>query len=121
MSQKRRNLIAAGLNVAAQEGLCQNRHMDFIKRYGYAYCPFCGIRLEIKLHCEHCERDFTSEESFYVHQNELAMYRANPCPKETRSRHRITYSRRRNRMYCHVCNQEYAVKPQIDTKMKKVV
>jgi hypothetical protein len=96
------------------EGRCQNFHMRYIKESHYKYCPWCGVLLVIRLHCDHCQRDFTSDKSYQVHKFNLAIFKNNPCPNSKGCNdhsHSIGYLERRNRMYCGTCKLEYKLQP----------
>lgn len=100
--------LPLGIRAASMEGFCVQRHTTYLKRSGYAYCPWCGIRLQIKLHCEHCGYDFMSERAFEIHNKNIAFYRRNSCPID--KSHPVRFEKHRNRMFCTACHEEFAIK-----------
>jgi hypothetical protein len=90
------------------EGSCQRRHMEYLKRSHWRYCPWCGMILQVRLHCDHCNRDFMSEAAFNVHREQVTLFASNRCPNG--SNHPVRYLRRRQKMFCPACNLEYKVK-----------
>jgi hypothetical protein len=99
------------LTALRMEGQCVVRHTTYLKKRHYRYCPWCGVLLEIRHHCEHCDHDFMSDEAFGTHLWNLAIYKDNPCPNaKGRESHPSRYLPRRRMMLCPTCNLEYKIK-----------
>lgn len=93
------------------EGVCSSYHSSsYREKRGWKFCPWCGISLAVKHHCEHCGKDFISETAFHVHQQSAALYRNNPCPNQEGGRHIIHHLRHRGKMFCANCRIEYPIK-----------
>lgn len=108
----RSRLRGTGLSRSAMEGVCKVRHSLYYKKFSYAFCPWCGEAIELKHHCDHCGRDFFSEDAYNVHLNQASLYRENRCPNG--SEHQVKYMRNRDRFYCVACRFEYAPKRAIE-------
>lgn len=105
-----------GLRRAQMDGgVCRAQHAQYRAKLGFVYCPWCAEELTIKHHCEHCNRDFVSDESYVMHRQYLEFYKNNPCPNWSLGErvHPSKWLKNRQRFYCPICRIEYA---QQDTK-----
>lgn len=68
----RKTFFKAGLGTAMRDlGLatsCRDAHSTMLKRSGWFYCPYCGEKLSIKVHCDNCDKDFMSIEAYRMHK-----------------------------------------------------
>lgn len=126
LTQRAALLHRAGLKRAAMEGRCRSRHSQYLKDLGYAYCPWCGQEIVIRHHCEHCQRDFTSDAAYVVHLALLEDFQSNPCPnqQENETSHPVQWRKNRKRFYCPICDKEYAKRteaeePPVDARIFK--
>jgi hypothetical protein len=107
-----KNLVETGLRRATMEGQCVRDHAKYVGERGWAYCPWCGMELVYKKHCDHCGRDYVSEEAYHVHLSQIEFYKSNPCPNEetVKGQHAVRYHKNRGVFYCPACNIEYPKK-----------
>src|SRR6267142_766963 len=110
LNQPRHDLrrLPPELRKAAMEGVCQSQHMTMRKGHGYQFCPWCGIALTIKHHCDHCGHDFISEDAYQVHQSTINFHHRNRCPNG--ASHPAQYRKHRHEMFCPTCVIVYPVK-----------
>lgn len=92
------------------EGRCQLNHAHYLRALGYVYCPFCGVEIVIKFSCDHCDRNFLTEEAYLTHRSDFEFYVKNRCPGG--SGHSIRFQKRRGTFYCPNCRIEYKPKPE---------
>ena len=95
-----------------REGTCQKAHMNMLTRQHWRFCPWCGIQLQIRIHCIHCGKNFMSQKAYDAHLFGMALFSANPCPNDPEKKHGhlIQYRKHRQRMYCATCEKEYPIK-----------
>lgn len=96
------------LRAAQMEGRCVNLHANYLKQNGWRFCPYCGMALQVRIHCDRCGYDYLSEKAYYAHLD-LALYKANPCPNQSGHTHRVCYMKKRGKMFCEECHLEYPV------------
>lgn len=111
--------VSHQLIALRMEGVCHLKHAQFLRQYHYRYCPFCGMVLQIKHHCEHCGNDFLSEAAFKMHLFGLQLYKDNPCPWQGKEHHSVQYFKRRGKMYCPICKKEYLAVIREETHAQK--
>jgi len=106
--------VSRGLAAARMEGVCLLKHAAYLKNRGYRFCPWCGMKLQIRHHCDHCKRDFLSDASFEMHKFDLERFTNNPCPNQAKDKlnHLWRYMKRRQMFYCATCRIEYPEKSQ---------
>lgn len=112
-SARASRLTKVGLRRASMEGQCAMTHANYLNQSGFAYCPWCGILLEVHIECATCGRKFVSEKAYTVHlDREMCnLLKANPCPNETREAHHpIRWQKNRRMFYCPTCQIEYPLK-----------
>ena len=85
-------------------------HVAMIKIRHWLFCPHCGIKLQIIIHCDKCGRDFMSEQAFIVHndhehRDDLRKVIDEHC-KKVKAHHRIVFMTRRGVYYCADCREE---------------
>ena len=104
------------------EGVCLSYHSVMRSKHGWQFCPWCGIELTIKHHCDHCGRDFISEAAYHTHIGGWKLLVKNPCPNEKKGQrtHPVQHLKYRNRMYCPSCRIEYPIKVPKDSKKEGI-
>ena len=92
---------------------CKHSHSEMHKKRGYSFCPHCGEKLEVKKHCEWCERDFYSDAAYLTHVIKAHRnLKPLPCPDcHTRMLPSNTKSRKFKTYRCDRCELTFKLTP----------